>query len=424
MTNFHSLGLAETILDALSRANHTQPTPIQEQAIPLVVGKNDLLGIAQTGTGKTAAFALPILHLLAESQRPAPRKGCRALVLAPTRELAAQIADSFKIYGLGLNLKIETICGGASPRPQRNALARGIDVLVATPGRLLDHMGSGVAKLNQTEFLVLDEADQMMDLGFVRPLRQIVAALPKKRQTLFFSATMPPEITKLAAEFLHQPKRVSVAPAGTTAERVAQSVIHVSSPQKRALLAELVAGFNGDRTLVFTRTKRGADRVAKHLEATGARVLAIHGNKSQGQRDRALQAFRTGQIDVLVATDVAARGIDIDAVENVINYELPDVPEAYVHRIGRTARAGAAGHAFAFCDASEHKQLRDIERLIGRRIKVDTSRGTGGDSDAERAGWSPVERRQDEMAARPNSPRLSPLFPPPPPLLETALDRE
>ncbi len=373
MNDFQSLGLTEQLFDALQIANYASPTPIQTQTIPLIIDRRDVLGIAQTGTGKTAAFALPILHRLCEQRRNAPRKGCRVLVLAPTRELATQIATSFKTYGRDLGFNVAVIYGGVSPGPQRQILARGIDILVATPGRLIDHMTSGVAELSGTEILVLDEADQMLDLGFVQPLRRIVAALPKQRQTVLFSATMPAAISKLAATFLYQPQRVSVAPAGTTADRVSQRVIHVNGGQKRDVLAQLVSQSDRDRTIVFTRTKRGADKVARHLENTGARVAAIHGNKSQGQRERALQDFRDSRIDILVATDIAARGIDIQAVAHVINYELPDAPEAYVHRIGRTARAGASGRATSLCDASERKQLRDIERLTGQTIEAEVS---------------------------------------------------
>ena len=395
MKDFQSLGLAEPLLDALKRANYATPTPIQAQAIPLILDRNDVLGIAQTGTGKTAAFALPVLHRLAENRRKPPQNGCRALILAPTRELATQIGQSFKAYGRDFNFKIATIFGGVSPRPQRQALARGIDILIATPGRLIDHMTSGVADLSETEVLVLDEADQMLDLGFLPPLRKIVAAMPKKRQTVLFSATMPAAISKLAAAFLHQPKRISVAPAGATVDRISQRVIHVGGGDKKDLLTRLVAG-PGVRTIVFTRTKRGADKVAKHLEAHGASVAAIHGNKSQGQRERALHAFRNARIDILVATDIAARGIDIEAVEHVINYELPDVPEAYVHRIGRTARAGATGLATSLCDASERKLLRDIEKLTQKKIEVDASGEDPGDADvtAEQGKAPPLPSRR------------------------------
>jgi len=374
VTTFTTLGLAEPLLKALESEGYTTPTPIQTKAIPAILTGSDLLGIAQTGTGKTAAFALPILHRLAADKRQAPRKGCRVLVLTPTRELASQIADSFRIYGRHQRISVTTVFGGVGHRPQIQALARGVDVLIATPGRLLDHISTGVARLQDTEFLVLDEADQMLDLGFVKPIRDIVSRMSKTRQTLLFSATMPREIGRLAQDFLTDPVKVSVAPVGSTADRVAQRVIHIESQKKRALLAELLADQQMSRTLVFTRTKRGADRVAKHLDNQGIRVAAIHGNKSQRQRELALDAFRNAKIEVLVATDIAARGIDVDAVSHVINYELPEVPEAYVHRIGRTARAGASGSAISLCDAAERDLLRSIERLTRQTIPSEDRR--------------------------------------------------
>jgi ATP-dependent RNA helicase RhlE len=369
--DFKSLGLADPLLRALDDAGYNAPTPIQTEAIPLVLDSQDLLGIAQTGTGKTAAFALPILDRLEAERRRAPAKGCRALVLAPTRELASQIAESFRVYGRHLRLEVVTIFGGVSPRPQFRALSRGIDILVATPGRLIDHMSTGAANLANTEILVLDEADQMLDLGFAPSLRRIVAALPEERQTLFFSATMPKAVSHLAAAFLNNPKRVSVTPVGTPAERVEQRVIHVGGAQKRVVLTNLLTARAGARTLVFTRTKRGADKLARYLDTGDFSVAAIHGNKTQKQRERALQSFRDGRIDILIATDIAARGIDIDGIRHVINFELPDVPEAYVHRIGRTARAGGSGHATSLCDPSQHQQLRDIEKLIRQKIAVE-----------------------------------------------------
>jgi ATP-dependent RNA helicase RhlE len=378
LTSFSDLGLAAPLLKALEGEGYTTPTPIQAKAIPAVLAGSDLLGIAQTGTGKTAAFALPILHRLAADPRPAPRKGCRVLVLSPTRELATQIADSFRTYGRHYGFHVAVVFGGVAHRPQIQALARGVDVLIATPGRLLDHMGERNAVLNGTEILVLDEADQMLDLGFEKPIRRIVSHLSSRRQNLFFSATMPREIAGLANELLRNPVQVSVAPVGTTVERVSQRVIHVEASKKRALLAELFADPAMSRTLVFTRTKRGADRVAHHLETKGIRVAAIHGNKSQRQREQALEAFRESSIRVLVATDIAARGIDIDLVTHVVNFELPDVPEAYVHRIGRTARAGAAGIAISLCDVEEREQLRSIERLTRQSIAAEDRRNDAG----------------------------------------------
>ena len=368
LTTFVELGLAPNLLKALTEEGYEIPTPIQAKAIPVVLKGSDLLGIAQTGTGKTAAFALPILQRLAADKRPPNRKSVRALILSPTRELASQIAESFRTYGRHEGLSVGIVFGGVSQGPQRSMLARGVDVLVATPGRLIDHIQQGNVDLKGTEILVLDEADQMLDLGFLPPIRRIVARLSNKRQTLFFSATMPAEIAKLAGEFLRDPVKVSVAPTATTVERVEQIVIHIEQSKKRALLVELFANPEMARTLVFTRTKRGADRVAKHLEDAGIEVAAIHGNKSQSQREQALAAFKAGKIRGLVATDIAARGIDVDMVSHVVNFELPDVPESYVHRIGRTARAGATGIAISLVDSEERSQLRDIERTTRQTI--------------------------------------------------------
>ncbi|MGI9478607.1 MAG: DEAD/DEAH box helicase, partial [Hyphomicrobiaceae bacterium] len=376
------------------------PTPIQTQAIPPLLQGRDLVGIAQTGTGKTAAFALPILHRLAAEPKRAERHGCRVLVLSPTRELATQISESFRVYGAQLNLTVATVFGGVGHRPQIQALRGGVDVLVATPGRLLDHMATGQANVANAEILVLDEADQMLDLGFLKPIRQIIGRLPKARQTLLFSATMPEQIARLAKDFLRNPERVSVAPVASTAERVSQRVVHINASQKRHLLAKLIADQDMSRTLVFTRTKHGADRLAKHLKVCGVRVAAIHGNKSQPQRERALEAFRDAKIQVLVATDIAARGIDIDDVTHVVNYELPEVPEAYVHRIGRTARAGASGSAISFCDDGELKYLRGIERLTRQKIPSETYRDGEAVPDGPRTGYDPIARADLEREAR------------------------
>ncbi|MEZ5816666.1 MAG: DEAD/DEAH box helicase [Hyphomicrobiaceae bacterium] len=375
MTTFNDLGLAAPILKALEEEGYHTPTPIQAQAIPSLLAGKDLLGIAQTGTGKTAAFALPILHRLAADRRSAPRRGARVLVLSPTRELASQIAESFETYGRHLGFKVAVVFGGVGYRPQREALNRGVDVLVATPGRLLDHMADRTAELRTTEVLVLDEADQMLDLGFIKPIRQIVASMPSSRQNLLFSATMPREISGLADQLLTDPVKVAVTPVSSTVERVAQRVIHVDQSRKRSLLAELMSDAELKRGLVFTRTKRGADRVAKHLEACGVSTAAIHGNKSQSQRENALDAFRDGRIRVLVATDIAARGIDIDEVSHVVNFELPEVPEVYVHRIGRTGRAGASGIAISLCAGDERDLLRAIERTTRQTIPSEDRRG-------------------------------------------------
>lgn len=374
LSNFSDLGLNAALLKTLQAEGYANPTPIQTQAIPGVLAGRDLLGIAQTGTGKTAAFALPILHRLAANPRPALRGGTRALILSPTRELAIQIADSFKTYGRNMNLRVALVFGGVPYRAQARAMSRGVDVLVATPGRLLQHMDEGNIVLSGTEILVLDEADHMLDMGFIRPIRQIASKLSTKRQNLFFSATMPKEIGALAAEMLHDPLRVSVAPVSKTADRVKQSVIHVEATRKQSILVELFSSPDMRRTVVFTRTKRGADRVARHLEAAGIKVAAIHGNKSQGQREAALGAFRNGRIRGLVATDIAARGIDIDEVTHVVNFDLPEVPESYVHRIGRTARAGAEGIAISLCGSEERPLLREIERLTRQSIPAEDRR--------------------------------------------------
>ena len=368
LTQFIDLGLAKPLLKALEAEGYTTPTPIQAQAIPSVMLGRDLLGIAQTGTGKTAAFALPILHRLAEDRKPAPRRGARCVVLSPTRELASQIAESFRTYGAHMGFTVTVVFGGAKYGPQIKALATGVDILVATPGRLIDHLGERTADLSSTEILVLDEADQMLDLGFLQPIRRIVSGMSRKRQNLFFSATMPTEIGKLAGELLVNPVQVSVAPAATTVERVEQQLLFIEAPRKRALLAELFADPAMARALVFTRTKRGADRVQKYLEVAGIVSAAIHGDKTQSQRERALAAFKGGKVRALIATDIAARGIDVDGVTHVIQYELPQTPEAYVHRIGRTARAGAAGIAISFCADDERSLLRDIQKVTRQTL--------------------------------------------------------
>jgi ATP-dependent RNA helicase RhlE len=368
LTQFSDLGLAKPLLRALADEGYTTPTPIQAQAIGPVMAGRDLQGIAQTGTGKTAAFALPILHRLAADRRRAPPKGCRVLVLSPTRELATQIGESFKTYGRHLGVSVAVVFGGVKYGAQHRAMAPGVDVLVATPGRLLDHLAERTITLSGVEILVLDEADQMLDLGFVVPIRKVVAQLPKQRQNLFFSATMPGEIGKLAGELLREPLKVAVTPQATTVERINQKVLFVEQGRKRALLAELFDDQGFKRVIVFTRTKRGADRVARGLEQVGVEAASIHGDKSQGQRERALADFKAGRVRALVATDIAARGIDIDAVSHVVQFELPHVPEAYVHRIGRTARAGADGSAVAFCADDERPLLKDIEKVTRQRI--------------------------------------------------------
>lgn len=367
-TTFDSLGLADPIARAVAAEGYTSATPIQAQAIPHVLSGTDLLGIAQTGTGKTAAFALPILHRLATQPRPLKPHHARVLVLSPTRELASQIAESFTTYGQHLKLRVATVFGGVPVPRQVRALNIGVDVLVATPGRLIDLMQQRAVSLAAVEVLVLDEADQMLDMGFIHALRRIVPVLPAERQTLFFSATMPSAIAALAKQFLTDPVKVAVTPVATTADRVAQRVIHVPQAQKVALLLHTLTHERYERVLVFTRTKHGADKVVRQLEAGGYHAAAIHGNKSQPQRERTLAAFRDGTCRVLVATDIAARGIDIDDVSHVINFDIPNVPEQYVHRIGRTARAGAEGLAIAFVAEDERPYLRDIERLTRQSI--------------------------------------------------------
>ncbi len=370
ISNFSELGLAEPIQRALRTRNHVMPTPIQARAIPELLAGRDLLGIAQTGTGKTAAFALPILHQLSRGREDHGRRGPHALVLAPTRELAIQIGDEFRAYARYLNLRQTVIFGCVSQKPQVNALTRGVDILVATPGRLLDLMGQRRLGLGRVAFFVLDEADRMLDMGFVRDVRKIVQALPERRQTLLFSATMPDAIARLSGEILVDPVRVEVTRQATPVEQVGQRIYHVAAAGKGALLASILDDPALSRVLVFARTKHRANRVAEQLGRRGHAAEAIHGNKSQGARQRALERFRAGDARILVATDIAARGIDVDGITHVINYELPNQPESYVHRIGRTARAGAGGEAFSFCDPTERGYLRDIERLIRRRLTV------------------------------------------------------
>ncbi len=368
--SFSELGLAEPIQRALNARNHVIPTPIQVRGIPELLAGRDMLGIAQTGTGKTAAFALPILHQLSRGHGSKGPRSARALVLAPTRELAIQIGEEFRAYGRHLPLRHTVIFGGVSQKPQVNALARGVDIIVATPGRLLDLMGQRRLRLDAVAFFVLDEADRMLDMGFVRDIRKIVPALPRKRQTLLFSATMPGEIARLSGEILADPVRIEVTPQATPIERIEQNIHHVAAAGKGALLAGILDDPALSRVLVFTRTKHRANRVAERLGKSGVAAEAIHGNKTQGARQRALKRFRAGDARVLVATDIAARGIDVDGVTHVINYELPNEPESYVHRIGRTARAGAGGVAVSFCDPAERDYLRDIELLIQRRLTV------------------------------------------------------
>jgi ATP-dependent RNA helicase RhlE len=373
MTTFTELKLSAPLLQALATEGYETPTPIQAQAIPALLEGRDLLGIAQTGTGKTAAFALPLLQRLTSTDRRAAPRNVRALILTPTRELCVQILDSFRTYGRHLRLSRVAIYGGVSQGPQVQALSRGVDVLVATPGRLLDLMNQGQVKFDNLEAFVLDEADRMLDMGFILPVKRIVAKLPHQRQTLMFSATMPQAVHGLVASLLKEPVRVEVTPVATTAERIAQRVLFVEKANKRALLENLLADKAISRALVFARTKHGANKVAESLARAGVRADAIHGNKSQNARQKALEDFRSGKVRVLVATDIAARGIDVDGISHVINFDLPNEPESYVHRIGRTARAGNEGIAISFCDGEERAFLRDIEKTIRQPVPVDAT---------------------------------------------------
>ncbi|HPH84704.1 MAG TPA: DEAD/DEAH box helicase [Ferruginibacter sp.] len=371
---FTDLKIIEPILNALHKEGYTKPTPIQQGAIPFILQGRDLLGCAQTGTGKTAAFAIPMLQLLSKPHAAiAGQRPIRALILTPTRELAIQIQESFQAYGSGLRLKHLVVFGGVNQAPQTQALQRGVDILVATPGRLLDLMSQGYINLKDIEIFVLDEADRMLDMGFVHDVKRVITKLPSKRQTLFFSATMPKEIQGLANAILTNPEKVEVTPESTTAETIQQSLYYVDKANKRALLADILKDKSIETALVFTRTKHGADKVVKDLIRIGIKAEAIHGNKSQNARQRALSNFKDRTTRILVATDIAARGIDVDELTHVINYEMPNVPETYVHRIGRTGRAGLSGIAYSFCELEELPYLKDIQKLIGKEIPKDTN---------------------------------------------------
>jgi ATP-dependent RNA helicase RhlE len=367
---FKELGIIDPILKAISAEGYTQPTPIQEQSIPILLRRKDLLGCAQTGTGKTAAFAIPILQHLYNERRTDGKRQIRALIITPTRELAIQIGESFTTYGKYTGLRNTVIFGGVKQGAQTATLNQGVDILVATPGRLLDLMNQGYISLKNVQFSVLDEADRMLDMGFIHDIKKIIAALPKQRQSLFFSATMPPDIVRLSQQILGNPEKVSVKPEQTTAEKVEQSIYFVSKQGKSKLLVHLLENQQFDSTLVFSRTKYGADKIVKMLSRASIRSEAIHGNKSQNARVRALGNFKSGRSKVLVATDIAARGIDIEDLSLVVNYDLPNIPETYVHRIGRTGRADASGMALSFCDQEERPFLKDIQKLIGQEIHV------------------------------------------------------
>ena len=397
---FATLGLSQPVLDALAHAKYQTPTPIQRQAIPTVLTGRDLLGIAQTGTGKTAAFVLPSLDRLAANRTYLKPGQIRMLVLAPTRELAAQIAASARTYGRFMKLSVGSVFGGVSNHKSVREVSRGLDVLVATPGRLLDLVDQRALNLRELEILVLDEADQMLDLGFIHALKRIVALVPPKRQTLFFSATMPRAIKELADRYLTNPAEVSVAPVATTVERVEQRVIHVNQPEKIALLIHQLKSLPVERALVFSRTKHGADKIIRMLVAAGVPANAIHGNKSQPQRERAIAMFKSGEVKILVATDIAARGIDIPGVSHVFNYDLPEVPEQYVHRIGRTARAGASGVAIAFCSDDERGLLRDIERLTRQKLTVAALPGNFADVVRDTRALKPAPAVREQRSFR------------------------
>jgi ATP-dependent RNA helicase RhlE len=410
-SSFDGIGLAEPLQLALKAEGYNKPTPIQAKAIPLLNEGRDLLGIAQTGTGKTAAFALPILQRLLDADGPPAPGAPRALILAPTRELASQIGERFRAYGRKLPLRTAVIFGGVSQHHQVKALKAGIDILIATPGRLLDLCSQRHVRLDKVAILVLDEADRMLDMGFLHDVRKIVSLVHRDRQTLLFSATMPAAISRLAQDILKDPVRVDISPATVAVDRIEQRVIFVGAKDKRARLIEVLRDRALERVLVFTRTKRGADRVCKQLRQAGVAADALHGNKAQNARLRALQAFRDGKVRVLVATDIAARGIDVPNISHVINYELPNEPESYVHRIGRTARAGAKGAALSFCDQNERDYLRDIESLMRRKVPV-AEYGFEGSAGTDRTMSRPAQprnrNRQSSNRGFPGLPRAVP----------------
>jgi ATP-dependent RNA helicase RhlE len=370
MSGFDELGLSKKLLSAVEEEGYTNPTPVQEQSIPPLLAGRDVLGVAQTGTGKTAAFALPVLQIMSRS-RPQGKRMIRALVLSPTRELAAQINERFSAYGENLDLRHRVIFGGVSQKPQVRDLQRGLDILIATPGRLLDLINQRYIDISKVEFFVLDEADRMLDMGFIRDIEKVLKLLPNRRQNLLFSATMPASIAKLAGSFLKNAVMVDVSPKEVTVDRIAQKIMFIRKADKRRLLVNIIKDEKVRRGIVFTRTKHGANRLVKQLDQSGIDAAAIHGNKSQGARTKALKGFKDGDIPILVATDIASRGIDVDGITHVFNYDLPNEPESYVHRIGRTARAGKSGIAYGFCDDSESGFLVGIQKLIGMEIPVD-----------------------------------------------------
>jgi ATP-dependent RNA helicase RhlE len=402
---FKQLGIIDPILKALDHQGYSTPTPIQQQAIPILLNKKDLLGCAQTGTGKTAAFAIPILqHLYLDRQPDAPRK-IQALIVTPTRELAIQIAESFHNYGKYTGIRNTVVFGGVKQGAQTQALRRGVDILIATPGRLLDLMSQGYISLKDIKYFVLDEADQMLDMGFIHDIKKLLVKLPEKRQSLFFSATMPPPIVELSQKILGNPERITIKPQQTTAEKIDQSVYFVSKQGKPKLLVHLLKNEDMESVLVFSRTKHGADKIVRVLDKAGIKAGAIHGNKSQVARQRVLGHFKDGHTKVLVATDIASRGIDLDELSHVINYDLPHVPETYVHRIGRTGRASASGIAFSFCDVEERSLLRDIQKLIRQDIPVNEEHPFLHEEPVvELAAANPRPQRTQSYGQRPNSP--------------------
>ena len=397
--DFASLNLCQPLLDALDEIGYVTPTPIQAQAIPDLIEGRDMLGCAQTGTGKTAAFALPILNAMTENPRAAPRR-IRALMLCPTRELASQIHDNIEQYARHLDIRSMVMFGGVSQRPQVNNLRRGVDILVATPGRLLDLISQGYVDLSHVQFLVLDEADRMLDMGFIRDIRKILAQIPKKRQSLLFSATIPHSIVELSRGMLSDPVRVSITPESTTVEAIEQSLMFVMRGDKRGLLTYIIEEERPEKVLVFSRTKHGCNRIVKQLGQDGIEALAIHGNKSQGAREKALRRFRRGTLQVLVATDVASRGIDVSDISHVINLDLPNEPDVYVHRIGRTGRAGQGGIAIAFCDENEGEYLRGIEKTIRQDIPVDEDQPFHSEKARSRKGNKAPKKQQNRGRGR------------------------
>ena len=401
MNNFESLGLSKQLLQAVESEGYNTPTPVQEQSIPPLLSGRDVLGVAQTGTGKTAAFALPVLQIMSRSI-PQGKRYIRALILSPTRELAAQIGERFSAYSEHLNLNHSVIFGGVNQNPQVRALQKGLDILVATPGRLLDLIGQKHIDLSKVEFFVLDEADRMLDMGFIRDINKVLKLLPKRRQNLLFSATMPKSIADLAGSFLYNAVKIDVSPKEVTVDRIEQKIMFVRKADKRRLLVQIIKSEKVKCGIVFTRTKHGANRLVKQLGQSGINAAAIHGNKSQGARTKALAGFKAGQIPILVATDIASRGIDVDGITHVFNYDLPNEPESYVHRIGRTARAGRSGVAYGFCDNSESGYLVGIQQLIGAEIAVDDSH------DYHFQGAIPKPGQKPGKVKDPNAPKKKP----------------